>query len=151
MKEWMARRAADPGDAAACRAYYVLWFTPFFADSSVLGRSKGDFCAGTAESRRNKIEAVDRFAMASLGDWDWRGSMQGVGARTLVVRGTEDVLTGERDWIASLPNARLLLLQNVGHFPYLEAPDRFYPAVDTFLAGGWPDGALAGTSRREQR
>jgi hypothetical protein len=49
-----------------------------------------------------------------------------------------DVLSGERDWAASLPNARLLLLERAGHFPYLEAPDRFHPAIDAFLAGGWP-------------
>jgi pimeloyl-ACP methyl ester carboxylesterase len=59
----------------------------------------------------------------------------------LIVRGTADVLSGERDWAASLPNARVLLLDRAGHFPYLEAPDRFYPAIDAFLAGRWPEGA----------
>jgi proline iminopeptidase len=134
MKEWMAARVADPGDPAACRAYYVLWFIPFVADSSVLGRSKGDFCAGTAESRRNKMAAVDRYALASLGDWDWRQRLRGVTARALIVRGSLDVLSGEEDWVAALPNARALVLEGVGHFPYLEAPDRFFPAIDTFLA-----------------
>jgi proline iminopeptidase len=146
MAEWMAARVANPGDTEACRAYYMLWFVPFFADSSDLSRSKGDFCAGTAESRRNKIAAVDRFTAASLGDWDWRPALRAVTARTLIVRGTADVLSGERDWAASLPNSRFLLLERVGHFPYLEAPDRFYPAIDAFLAGGWPDRALSGSS-----
>jgi proline iminopeptidase len=139
MKQWMAARVAHPGDETACQAYYVLWFTPFFADSSDLRRSKGDFCAGTPESRRNKIASVDRFALASLGDWDWRPLLSNVRARALIVRGTEDVLSGEKDWVSSLPNARLFVLHNIGHFPYLEAPERFFPAIDTFLAGGWPD------------
>jgi proline iminopeptidase len=142
MREWMAARLANPGDAEACRAYYVLWFRPFLADSSDLSRSKGDFCAGSPDSRRNKIAGVDRFTMASLGDWDWRPALRTVTARALIVHGTADVLSGERDWAASLANARLLVLERVGHFPYLEAPDRFYPAIDAFLAGGWPDGAL---------
>jgi proline iminopeptidase len=146
MREWMAARLADPGDAAACHAYYTLWFRPFFADSTDLSRSKGDFCAGTPESRRNKIAGVDRFTMASLGDWDWRPALRAVTARTLIVRGTADVLSGEQDWLASLPNARLLLLERTGHFPYLEAPDRFYPAIDAFLAGSWPDGALSAST-----
>ena len=146
MREWMAARIADPGDAEACRAYYTLWFGPFLADSSDLGRSKGDFCAGTPESRRNKIEAVDRFTLASLGDWDWRPALRGVTARALIVRGTADVLSGERDWAASLPNARVLLLEHTGHFPYLEAPERFYPAIDAFLAGGWPDDARSAST-----
>ncbi|HKT60458.1 MAG TPA: alpha/beta fold hydrolase [Gemmatimonadales bacterium] len=141
MREWMAARVANPADAEACRAYYTLWFRPFFADSSDLSRSQGDFCAGTPESRRNKLAGVDRFTMASLGDWDWRPALRAVTARALIVRGTADVLSGERDWAASLPNARLLVLERAGHFPYLEVPARFYPAIDTFLAGGWPDGA----------
>ena len=58
MQEWREARLADPGDAVACRAYYVLWFGPFYGDSAAAGRSKGDFCAGTPESRRNKIDAV---------------------------------------------------------------------------------------------
>lgn len=41
------------------------------------------------------------------------------------------------------PNARLLELDGVGHFPYLETPDRFLPAVATLLAGGWPGGSRA--------
>jgi proline iminopeptidase len=143
MEDLMAARTADPGDADACHAYYSVWFTRFFADSSMLRRSRGDFCAGTAESRRNKIEAVDRYVFASLGDWDWSQTLGGVTARTLIVRGSRDVLSGEDGWLAALPNARVLLLEGVGHFPYLEEPDRFYPAVDTFLAGGWPDGARA--------
>jgi pimeloyl-ACP methyl ester carboxylesterase len=68
-------------------------------------------------------------------------SLRGVSARALIVSGTADVLSGERDWAAALPNARLLVLDGVGHFPYLEAPARFFPAMDTFLAGGWPVGS----------
>jgi proline iminopeptidase len=146
MRQWMAARIADPGDAEACHAYYTLWFRPFFADSSDLSRTKGDFCAGSPESLRAKIAGVDRFTFASLGDWDWRPALRAVTARALIVRGTADVLTGEQDWVASLPNARLLLLERVGHFPYLEAPDRFYPAIDAFLAGSWPDGALSAST-----
>lgn len=148
MDRWMATRRAHPEDAAACHAYYRLWFRPFFADTAALGRTKGDFCAGTPESRRNKMEAVDRFTMASLGSWDWRASMATLPVRTLVIHGTQDPipLTSAAEWARTLPNARLLALSGVGHFPYLEAPDRFFPAVDAFLAGGWPIDAQAGRS-----
>jgi pimeloyl-ACP methyl ester carboxylesterase len=33
---------------------------------------------------------------------------------------------------------------NVGHFPYLEARDQFFAAIDTFMAGAWPAGAKPG-------
>jgi proline iminopeptidase len=150
MKHWMDARRADPADVAACQAYYRLWFRPFFADPSIMNRSKGDFCAGTAEARRNKIQSVDRFTTASLGDWDWRPRLRAVTAPTLVIHGTVDPLplAGARDWAATLPNARLLLLQGVGHFPYLEAPEPFFTAVDTFLRGSWPKGAVAVVPRQ---
>ena len=146
MDRWMETRRAHPEDAAACHAYYRLWFRPFFANPTALSRSRGDFCAGTTESRRNKMQGVDRFTMASLGNWDWSTAMASVPVRTLVIHGTADPipLATAEEWAATLPNARLLTLPSVGHFPYLEAPDRFFAAIDTFLAGVWPAEAKPG-------
>ncbi|HEU4830111.1 MAG TPA: alpha/beta fold hydrolase [Gemmatimonadales bacterium] len=140
----MTARQANPADPAPCRAYYAIWFRPFFADTSSALRTKGDICAGSAESRRNKMQSVDRFTFASLGDWDWRPLMRTVQAPTLVIHGTEDplLLVHGREWAATLPNSRLLVLDDIGHFPYVEAPERFFPPVETFLSGEWPAGAV---------
>ena len=146
MDRWMETRRAHPEDAAACHAYYRLWFRPFFADASALSRSRGDFCAGTTESRRNKMQGVDRFTMASLGNWDWRAAMATIPVRTLIIHGAVDPipLATAEEWATTLRNARLLTFPNVGHFPYLEAPDQFFAAIDTFMAGAWPAGAKPG-------
>jgi len=135
MNELKAARLADPSDADVCRQYYTLWFDGFFGDSAAATRSKGDFCAGTAESRRNKMLSVDRFTMASLGQWDWRPALSRVQAQTLLIQGTKDPLPVEfaEAWSSILPNARLMVLQEVGHFPYLEVPNQFFKAVDQFL------------------
>ncbi len=153
MDHWMDARRAHPEDAAACHAYYTLWFRPFFADPTALQRSRGDFCAGSAEARRNKIQSVDRYTMASLGDWDWREALHALAAPTLVIHGSVDPLplAGAREWAATLPHARLLVLANVGHFPYLEAPKLFFTAVDAFLRGAWPAGAVRVTLRPSSR
>ena len=145
MARWREARLADPGDVTACRAYYVLWFRPFFRDSTASSRTRGDFCAGTPESRRNKIFGVDRFTVASLGNWDWRAGLREVRAPTLVLHGSLDVIPLEyaREWAATLPEGRLLVLDGIGHFPWAEDPDRFFAAVDAFLRGGWPAGAKA--------
>ena len=99
-------------------------------------RSKGDFCAGTFDSRRNKINGVDRFTMASLGQWDWRSSLSKVLVPVLVIHGTKDPLPleGAKAWASILPNGRLMALEGIGHFPYLEVPDQFFKEVNQFLS-----------------
>jgi proline iminopeptidase len=135
MHELREARLADPGNADLCRDYYELWFEAFYGDRNMSASSKGDFCAGTLESRRNKMTRVDRFTMASLGQWDWRLSLSRVQAPTLVIHGAKDPLPleGAKAWAAVLPSCRLLALEGVGHFPYLEVPDRFFETVNQFL------------------
>ena len=135
MRELRAARLADPGNSAVCSAYYTLWFQPFFGNHNTANPSKGDFCAGTLESRRNKMVSVDKYTMASLGQWDWRSSLSQVKVPALVIHGTMDPLplSGAKAWASVLPNSQLLLLDGVGHFPYLEEPDRFFEKVNEFL------------------
>ena len=40
----------------------------------------------------------------------------------------------------TLPNARLLAVENVAHAPWIEAPERVLGPFD-FLDGNWPDAA----------
>jgi pimeloyl-ACP methyl ester carboxylesterase len=114
---------------------YTLWFEPFYGDPASPAPSKGDFCTGTAESRRNKMNSVDRFTFASLGSWDWRTSLSNVKATSLIIHGANDPLPsdGAKAWKDALANSELLLLDGSGHFPYIEAPERFFAAVDEFL------------------
>ena len=143
LQELEATYLANPADAAACRAYHDLFFFAAFADTSAQKRSRGDFCAGAPEALRNKVESVERYTVPSLGDWDLRPALGAVTAPTLVIHGAMDPIPLEsaREWTMALPNARLLLLEGSGHFSYLEVPDRFFSAVQTFLRGRWPAGA----------
>lgn len=140
-----ADRLAAPASAAACRAYYVVWFRPAFTDASVAQSSRGDFCFGTPASLANKAANVDRFTFVSLGDYDWRSALRAVTAPTLVIQGPWEFMPLEstREWIDALPNGRLLLLSKGGHFAYLDGPDEFFAAADTFLSGRWPERAAA--------
>jgi proline iminopeptidase len=143
LRELGAARIAAAGDAAACRAYYQVFFRATFADAAAASRSRGDFCGDAPAALRNKVQSVDRFTLRSLGDWDWRPALAALTAPALVIRGTADhvPLESAREWTGAMPNARLLELPGSGHFPYLETPDRFFADVETFLAGGWPAGA----------
>jgi proline-specific peptidase len=55
---------------------------------------------------------------------------------TLVLAGGWDVITppsGGRQLAESLPNAQFAVLEHVGHFPWVDAPERFTRAVNAFL------------------
>ena len=86
MTELSRIRQSNPGDLTACREYYGLWFTPFFANRSASNAMKGDVCAGSPESLKNK-PFVDRYTFPSLGDWDWTTSLRTATAPTLIIHG----------------------------------------------------------------
>jgi len=141
MTELSRIRQANPSDLSACQEYYRLWFMPFFAAPSTPDSMKGNVCAGSAASLKNK-QFVDRFTFPSLGDWDWTTSLRNATPPTLIIHGELDPLPIEsaRKWATAMPNARLLELKGIGHFPYVEAPDAFFAASNRFLQGDWPEG-----------
>jgi proline iminopeptidase len=62
----------------------------------------------------------------------------------LTIHGTADRSApygGGRDWVALLPNARLLSVPGAGHAPWIEAPEPVLGAMDAFLSGAWPAAA----------
>jgi proline iminopeptidase len=141
MAEIDSARRINPEDVALCRQSNAIWFHPFFTDTLVEKRL--DVCTGSPQARRNAVLAVDRYLLPSLGDYDWRPAMHAVSAPTLVIHGEKEVLplAGAREWVATMPNSRLLAMPGVGHFLYMEDPEPFFAAVDTFLKGGWPAGS----------
>ncbi|MDQ1649197.1 MAG: hypothetical protein QOG60_1254 [Frankiaceae bacterium] len=71
-------------------------------------------------------------ALASRAD-----EITGIATRTLVLAGGLDVITpppGGEQLAATLPNAVLVVLDGVGHFPWVDGPDAFVAAVDGFLS-----------------
>jgi proline iminopeptidase len=67
-----------------------------------------------------------------------------VKAPVLTIHGTKDRSApygGGREWALRLPNARLVTVENAGHAPWIEAPEKVFGAIATFLAGAWPETA----------
>lgn len=130
---------ADP--RAACREWARL-LLPLMTAGSPTSPIKGDVCGGTDEALRLQ-QTVNGQVWQTMGDFDLRPRMAAVAAPVLVVQGEADYIPLEsaRAWAASLPDARLLVIPRAGHTPQGERPDIFFPAIETFLAGRWPDGA----------
>jgi proline iminopeptidase len=67
-----------------------------------------------------------------------------VQAPVLTVHGDRDRSVpygGGRDWALMLPNARLVTVENAGHAPWIEAPEKVFGSIETFLGGTWPEAA----------
>lgn len=81
---------------------------------------------------------------ASMQAWDERKRLPQLNVPMLVVHSSEDLIPyrAARDMAALAGNARLLSIDGSGHWPWLERPDVLLPALDAFLAGRWPDGAV---------
>jgi proline iminopeptidase len=59
----------------------------------------------------------------------------------LTIHGTKDrnaPYGSGREWAMMLPNARLLTIEGAAHQLFAEFPEIVFPAVRTFLKGGWP-------------
>jgi pimeloyl-ACP methyl ester carboxylesterase len=72
-----------------------------------------------------------------------------VKALVLTIHGTKDRSApygGGREWALSLPNVRLLTIENAAHAPWIEAPEEVFGALQTFLDGMWPTRAHKITS-----
>ena len=125
-----------------CQAAPRMTSRVYYYDTLHIARNQGASAVGDAITADGMI--AQRRTLASLGDWDFRPTMRKVAARTLVVEGefSPVPLDQVRIWAETLPNARVFLVPRTGHaYPHIENPDVFFPALETFLSGGWPAGS----------
>jgi proline iminopeptidase len=67
----------------------------------------------------------------------------------LTIHGTWDrnaPYASGREWALTLPNARLITVERAGHQVTADAPEVVIPAIETFVAGRWPERAEKITS-----
>ena len=128
---------------ALCRENRRVSLAAFVADPADVAKIELDSCRFFNEQETNQ-NAWWGALFGSMGDWDYRAPARALAVPRLVVHGEKDFipLGGSREWVAGNANARLFVIPNVGHFPHVERPDVFFPAVENFLSGVWPEGAV---------
>jgi pimeloyl-ACP methyl ester carboxylesterase len=133
----------DAGDfetdpAGHCRALNNVVLPALLATPSRYNRIP-DVCVHENEWPVNTGPLFEAL-LGSFGDYDWRNSLESVTVPRLVVHGEEEAfpLEGSREWVRGFQNARLLVIPNARHFPFVDRPDLFFPAIDRFLRGDWP-------------
>lgn len=132
---------SDP--EAYCREFLKVNLPCQMGRPEALTRMRSDPCAFPNEWLHNKVEHTRKHIPVDSRQWDWRQRMTSVQAPTLVIHGEKDSIPMEssREWANVLPNAHLLIIPGSGHFPHLEDPEVYFPAVERFLNGEWPEGA----------
>lgn len=144
MAEASARRqkAADNEAPDACRAYYAVFIKAYLHSPTAAARMRGDLCDAPAAALRN-FSKINTSVMGSLGAFDLRPQLAAINVPALVIHGASDPIpmASAREWAASLANGRLLVIEQSGHFPFVERPETFFPAATAFLKGGWPPAA----------
>lgn len=135
-----AWRTAQPSSVKACWDYRRIWIQSMFADPVEASNTWGDVCNAPQEPLLQPAASYQFVRMRDK-DYDLREGLEGVTARTLILHGDEDPIPfeGAEAWAEALPNARLFAMPGSGHWPQVDRPEVFFPAVDVFLQGVWPD------------
>ena len=131
----------DP--VAYCKAFYEAAARGLAARPDATGIIPPGLCDLPNERPTGHPFSVTGRLLASFGEWDWTAQARAVRARVLTVQGAKDniPLESSREWVRTLPNARLLVFDASGHMPFAEQPAEFTRDVDTFLKGAWPERA----------
>lgn len=127
--------------AAMCRAADSVSSPPLFANPASRPTTP-DVCRFPNEYPARLGEYFGAL-FASIDGFDWRDSLSSVSIPRLVIHGARDntPLAGNEEWVTGQPNARLLVIEDAGHWPHYEKPLETLTAIRTFLGGGWPDRA----------
>jgi proline iminopeptidase len=65
--------------------------------------------------------------------YDSRPGLRHVSVPALVIQGVQDPIATAEIVRDAVPGSRLVLIDECGHFPWIEQPEKFYPLVNAFL------------------
>ena len=108
---------------AHARAVYRAWF------------ANRDLAELFAAPRSDSLTGAAGAAALWRNGYDWRPILSALSTPALVFHGKEDALPSwvGKELAAVIPQARLTLIPDSGHMPFWEAPETFFPAVESFL------------------
>ena len=121
-------RALTTDDPTVHADYSRAIYPAYFADQ--------DFARGFAPPREGSASGAAVSARLRREGYDWRERIATIAATTLIVHGKQDVLPARLadETAALIRTAEVDLIDAAGHMPFWEQPERFFPAVERFLA-----------------
>lgn len=134
--ESLRRSGLDERDPVEFARQWRRTFVPTrMGDPSAFARLKSDPSELPNEWPDHSRSAQERVWKSLGRGFDYRSVVNELAVPALVVHGEADVVpaAASREWAEALPNARVVTLPGVGHFPWAEAPGTFFAAVEEFL------------------
>ena len=133
-------RTADDAKAHdLCREASELVFRAYLLNPTPDALARAAMrCDIPAAAIRNR-PIVEQATLASIGDWDFRSMAKSIRVPTLILEGAETTvpLAPTREWATAISNARLMLIPRAGHELFLDQPEAFMNAAETFLRGSF--------------
>jgi proline iminopeptidase len=129
--------------ARFCRAYWGAYLSPIPVRDAYATRRLAPAVCDAPVAWLTRAEHLKAQELSSLGMWDWRRGLDQIAVPTLLLQGAGRIWgSAAKEWLAGLPNARLVVLAGHPQFPWLDRPAEFEAALDVFLSGGWPGTAV---------
>ena len=143
LKQMQEEKLQETDPEAYRTEFWNITMKRAFHDPEKIGQFRTDIAKCENEMPQN-VNFLLMAIIYSLEKWDWREQVNDLDIPVLTIQGEQDTLPmeGAQAWVSSLPDARLLTVPESGHLPFVEQPEIFFPAVDTFLRGGWPEEAV---------
>lgn len=119
-------------DTSAVNAMLRLSFRSLFAD-----RTRADQLRLSLDPRTVKNMAnVATNLIRSMGTFDFWPVAARITAPTLIIQGVEDAMPLQmvRELQQAIPGSELVLVNDAGHFPYIEQPGPTFEAIRRFVA-----------------
>lgn len=129
IKEW-----SDPERRKADHKRAVLEITKAKTPAYFADRAKASLLIDTMNEETFN-DAVFWGVVMQMMSLDIRAGLEKVKAPVLVIHGKQDPLESAAEVHAAFPGSQLVLIENAGHFPWLEKPAEVYAPLESFLAG----------------
>ncbi len=132
ISELVASEAFQRRDRDAVNQLYRLSFRSSLADPRRAEELPVSFTERTARA----AGTLPALLLGPVAPYDYWDRLPEITAPTLVVHGADDPIPPDmaREVAEKIPDARVVVLDDAGHFPFLEAPDTLFGAIRAFLA-----------------
>lgn len=102
----------------------------------------------------HNLEPHIQVKIASFGDYDYRAEAGRLDVPVLTIHGTADLnapFQGGWEWSAAFARGRFLAVEGAAHMVMVEQPSLVQTAIDVFLRGYWPEGAVRVSEVKQSR